>query len=275
MRRLFAFAAGFIATFVVITVLLVVYFYIAAPNRYNVLVIGSDQRGDERARSDVLFVISMPKAADEQPYFLTIPRDTKIEHDEYGLEKITHFYAFGERPDDGKVLGNVELTRSVVEDLLDIEVDATVEVTFQSFDEIITQMGGATVDGQSVNGAEALASVRDRFTDGRSDFDRQSDAREVMRSIMTKAKSPKNAKKLLAYFEDSEQARIDYKKVKGARFAAGMLIARRGSLEIGEMEEGALPGAGASIYTPDFGAELYYWVVDEPAMQELVDEHFK
>lgn len=275
MRRFFAFAAGFIATFVALTALVVVYFYIAAPDRYNVLVIGSDQRGDERARSDVLFVISMPKAADEKPYFLTIPRDTKIEHDEYGLEKITHFYAFGERPDDGKVLGNVELTRSVVEELLDIEVDATVEVTFQSFDEIITEMGGATVDGQTVNGQEALASVRDRFTDGRSDFDRQSDAREVMRSIMTKAKSPENAKKLLDYFEESEQARIDYKKVKGARFAAGMLIARRGSLEIGEMEEGALPGEGASIYTPDFGAELYYWVVDESAMKELVDEHFK
>lgn len=275
MRRFIAFGAGFITTFVVLTVLVVVYFYVAAPDRYNVLVIGSDQRGDERARSDVLFVMSIPKSADEKPFFLSIPRDTKIEHDEYGLEKITHFYAIGERPDDGKVLGSVDLTRSVVEDLLDIEVDATVEVTFQSFEEIVAEMGGVTINGQQVDEKQAIATIRDRFSDGRSDFDRQADEREVMRSLLTKAKTPENAKKLMAYFEDSEQARLEYKKVKAARFGAGMFIARRGKLELGEMEEESLPGESAYIYTPDFGTELYYWVVDEAAMKELVDEHLK
>jgi anionic cell wall polymer biosynthesis LytR-Cps2A-Psr (LCP) family protein len=275
MRRLIAFGAGFITIFVSITVLVAVYFYFAAPDRYNVLIIGSDQRADERARSDILFVLSMPKDADKEPFFLSIPRDTKIEHEEWGLEKITHFYALGERPDDGKVLGNVDLTQSVVEELLDIEVDATVEVTFQSFEEIVAEMGGATINGQQVDEREAIASIRDRFSDGRSDFDRQADSREVMRSLITKLKSPENAKTMLAYFEESEQARLDYKKVKGARFAAGMFLARRGKLEIGEMEEESVPGESAYLYTPDFGAELYYWIVDEPALSEIVDEHFR
>lgn len=275
MRRFIAFAAGFVTTCIAITVLIVFYFYIAAPDRYNVLIIGSDQRGDERARSDILFVLSVPKDADQKPFFLSIPRDTKIEHDEYGLQKITHFYAIGDRPDDGKVLGSVDLTKSVVEELLDIEIDATVEVTFQSFEEIVAEMGGATINGEQVDEQQAIASIRDRFSDGRSDFDRQADSREVMRSLLTKSKSPENAKKLMAYFEESDQARLEYKKVKAARFGAGMFIARRGKLELGEMEEESVPGESAYIYTPDFGTELYYWVADEAALEELVDDKLR
>ncbi|PIW36696.1 MAG: hypothetical protein COW24_03990 [Candidatus Kerfeldbacteria bacterium CG15_BIG_FIL_POST_REV_8_21_14_020_45_12] len=273
--RFLAFIIGLLLSWFVLAGALVVFLYVSAPDRYNVLVIGSDQRGTERARSDVLFVVSIPKKGKEKPYFLTIPRDTKIDHDEWGMQKITHFYALGDRSDDGKLLGNYTLTTSVVEDLLDIKVDATLEVTFGSFEEIIDSLGGATLNGKNVNGADALAVVRDRFTDGRSDFDRQADGREIFRSLLTKIKEPAKVKALQQFFADSNDARLTYSKTRLTHFLVGAGIARRGNVSIGEIEEGEVPGASARIYTPDFGKDLYYWVADEEELKLIVDEHFR
>lgn len=275
MNKFIAFLTGFLVTFfgAILVVLLIAYF--TGPSTYNVLVIGSDQRGTERARSDVLFVVSVPKNGDKNPFFLSIPRDTKIEHEEWGLQKITHFYALGDRPDDGKSLGNVELTQEVVEDLLGISIDATAEVTFSSFEELIDELDGVPLNGATANGAEALAVVRDRFTDDRSDFDRQDDSREVFRALLTKMKTPATAEEMLQYFADADQARLRYKKIKAFRFVVGAGIARGGSVEIGEMEEDSVPGESARIYTPDFAKELYYWIPDEEALNSLVDEKLR
>jgi len=273
-KKFNAFLFGFIATGIIIVVGGFIFFFVTSPKQYIVLVVGSDQRGTERARSDVLFVVSIPKDPQKKPFFLSIPRDTKVEDSEWGLQKITHFYALGERPDDGKMLGNIGLTTQAVEQLLDIHVDATVEVTFQSFQEIVNDLGGAIVNKKKVDGAEALAIVRDRFTSGRTDFSRQEDEREILRSLLTKVKSKEKVNTVMKYFDTSEQARIDYNKRKLVHFLFGAGIARRGKMTIGEMEEASLPGKGMKIYTPSFGKELYYWVLDEEATQKLVQEHF-
>jgi anionic cell wall polymer biosynthesis LytR-Cps2A-Psr (LCP) family protein len=248
--------------------------YLTAPKQYNVLVIGSDQRGTERARSDVLFVVSIPKDDDTQPVFLSIPRDSKVEHSKHGLQKITHFYALGERPDDGKLLGNVDLTREAVEDLLDLKMDATVEFTFESFGEIVNGAGGVTLDGKQVDAEAALAQIRDRFTEGRSDFDRQEDEREVFRAMLTKMKSPSKVRELYDYFQESENARLHINKTRAAHFLYGAGIARKGNVSIGEMKQLSVPGKGERIYTPSFGKALYYWVVDEEALRKLIEENF-
>jgi anionic cell wall polymer biosynthesis LytR-Cps2A-Psr (LCP) family protein len=258
-----------------VLVLVILGLYFTAPSNYNILVIGSDQRGDERARSDVLFIVSMPKSGSKQPVFLSIPRDTKIDHKEHGLQKITHFYSMGERTEKDKKLGNRILTTEVVEDLLDVKVDATLEVTFDSFQEIIDSVDGVSLEGKEATGSQALARIRDRFTEGRSDFDRQANEREVFRGILTKVKSPTKARALYDYFETSDKAHVTFDKVKLARFAFGAGIARRGNISIGEMKEVEMPGESARIYTPSFGKSLYYWVVDEEELKTLVDENLK
>lgn len=257
------------------TFLVFVFFYLTAPSNFNALVIGSDQRGDERARSDVMFVVSIPKSGDKQPVFLSVPRDTKVDDKEYGLQKMTHFYAMGDRTDPNKKLGNRTLTQEKVEDLLDIKVDATLEVTFDSFQEIIDSVDGVSLEGKDATGSQALARIRDRFTEGRSDFDRQANEREVFRGILTKVKSPKKARALYDYFQSSDKANLEFDKVKLARFAFGAGIARRGDVGIGEMKELEIPGKGEKIYTPSFGKALYYWVVDEPELKKIVDENLK
>lgn len=283
-----------LAIIAVAFVALIFLLYITAPKQYNVLVVGSDQRGTERARSDVLFVVSVPKSGKKQPVFLSIPRDTKIEHEEYGLQKINHMYVYGDRPDDGKLLGNIDLTQQAVQELLDIKMDATIEVTFSSFAELVDLVGGAVIGeaagstgqtfngvdtsalrGQELSGEEALLVIRDRFTGGRSDFDRQSDEREILRSMLTKVKKPDVVRSVLDYFDTSENARLHFKKRKLIHFLYGAGIARKGKVSIGEMVEESVPGAGGRLYTPDFGKELYYWIPDEAALQEIVEEHLK
>jgi len=292
MNKRKTFIIGSIIGFIAIGFLTMFFFDVIAPSQYTVLFVGSDQRGTERARSDVMFIVTIPKKADAEPFFLSIPRDTKVEHEEWGLQKMTHFYVLGDRPDDGKLLGNIDLTRTAVEDLLDIKIDATIEVTFESFAEIVDVIGGASVSSRAstgqkfdgvdtaaltsgaLSGEEALVVIRDRFTGGRSDFDRQADAREILRSLITQVKDPAVIKEVLAYFKDSDQARLDFKQTKLIRFLIGAGVSRKGKVSIGEMSEDTIPGQGGRIYTPDFGKELYYWIPDEEALQELVQEHF-
>lgn len=273
--RIPAFIAGFILTFLVLCGVTATLAYVTAPSQYHVLIVGSDQRGSERARSDVLFLVSLPKDSSQQPYMLSIPRDTKIEHDEYGLQKITHFYALGERLDDGKELGNIDLTASVVEELLGTHVDASLEVTFNSFQDILTTLGGAVIDGKTIDADAALAIVRDRFTEGRSDFSRQADEREIFRSTLTKMKDISNAKKILNLAKTSSDIRIRYDRSQLIRFLIGAGISRKGHIELGEIEEAELPGSGGRMYTPDFGKELYYWIPDTAAIETLREEHFQ
>ncbi|MFH1781174.1 MAG: hypothetical protein ABH835_00960, partial [Patescibacteria group bacterium] len=70
-------------------------------------------------------------------------------------------------------------------------------------------------------------------------------------------------------------ARLKFDKVKSVLFGAAFVIGHRGQLNLGEMNEVILPGKGERIYTPAFGKELYYWVLDEEELDEVVKENLK
>lgn len=258
----------------IIIVAIVAIGYLLMPDYYRLLVIGSDQRGTERSRSDVLMVIAIPKSAKNDMNIVMVPRDTFIEDEEFGMQKLTHFYALGERT-DSEILGNLEKTQEVVEDLLGVKMSATVEVTFESFIEIVDALGGADVGGEHVDGAEAKEMVHNRFEQASGDFGRAENQREILRNLVTRAKSYDNAKMVLEYFETSEKARLKFDKVKSVLFGVAFVIGHRGQLELGEMNEVILPGKGERIYTPAFGKELYYWVLDEDELKETVNENLK
>ncbi|MFH1537266.1 MAG: LCP family protein [Patescibacteria group bacterium] len=259
---------------ILVVALLVVIGYLLMPDYYKVLVIGSDQREMERSRSDVLMVIAVPKSSKNFMNIIMVPRDTKIEHKEWGMQKITHLYFLGERT-DSEVLGNLDATQETVEDLLDIKMDATVEVTFESFIEIVDKLGGVDVGGEHVDGADAKEMVHNRFVQETGDFGRAENQREILRNLVTRAKSYENAKMVMDYFDTSEKARLRFNKTKAVMFGAAFFIGHRGRLSLGEMHEEILPGSNGRIYTPDFGKELYYWILDEEGVKEMVDEYLK
>lgn len=248
--------------------------YFLMPDYYRVLIIGSDLRGTERSRSDSLMVVAVPKSSKNNVNIVMVPRDTYVEHDEFGVQKLTHFYALGERT-DSEVLGNLDLTREVVEDILNVKMDATVEVTFDSFIEIVDLLGGVNTDEGHVDGAEAKEMVHNRMVQAEGDFGRAENQRAILQDIMKKGKSVEGAKTIYNYFQEADRARLRFDKVKTGLFGAAFLIGHRGRPSLGEVNEEVLPGYGDRIYTPAFGKELYYWVLDEEDTEEIVKEHLK
>ncbi|MBU1167081.1 LCP family protein [Patescibacteria group bacterium] len=269
-------ALGCFVTVIVLVLIVVLGLYLiykTAPDRYNVLIVGTDQREEERSRSDVLMVFSIPKNPKKQTTLLTIPRDTKVEIPGEGLDKITHAYVFGDR-EEGEKLGSVDLTKETVENFLDIKIDATVEFNFKSFAEIVDMLGGVAVDGQTLDGEKALEIVRDRYRAG-GDFARTADQREVFSGLLDKIKNQSNLEEVTNYIGSSKDARLDYNKNRLIRFGAAFMLRRYGRLTLGNIKEEVIPGSGGNSYSEKFGQNLYFWNPDEAELQEMIKRGLK
>lgn len=139
--------------------------------KVNILIIGSDIRPkDEISRSDTLIVGSFDFKAGTAN-LLSIPRDTRVPIPGHGKDKINHAYAYG----------GLALTEQTVEDFLEIKIDRTIEINFDSFKNIVDKIGGINIDveqkmyypeegidlikgNQTLNGTDALSYVRFRGT---------------------------------------------------------------------------------------------------------------
>lgn len=263
----------FLAILVLLIGFIALGLYVDAPDRYNVLIIGSDQRGTERARSDVLMVFSIPKDPRRPASLLTIPRDTRVEVPGYGTQKITHAYALGERT-DGSVLGNRELVAQTISAFLGITVHATLEFTFESFKSIVDAEGGIRTAEGILSGDDALALVRDRYREG-GDFARAEDQREIFLQLFQTIHSFKDIQRFQRYIAASNQSAVHYEPGPTIQFGFAAGIRRYGRIAIGDVRTEVVPGSGQSIYTPEFGKDLYYWVPDEPRLQETTTELFQ
>ena len=247
-------------------------FYLSQPRFYHILVIGSDQRNNEPARSDALMIVSIPKSKKDPLSLVMVPRDTKMEDADYGLQKITHFYAMWD--DSVERMGNVELTESKVEELLDIEIHGTIEVTFDSFTDIVDTVGGVDISMGHVDGKEAQELIHNRFVQAAGDFGRAAEQREIFKAVLQKAKNPVIARQLYEYLQTSEQARLRLSKSSLISFGIAYLLGHR-NLTIPEIEEQVLPGEGQRIYTPSFDKSLYYWVLNDAETQTLIDTYLQ
>ncbi|MBI3963623.1 MAG: LCP family protein [Candidatus Kerfeldbacteria bacterium] len=247
--------------------------YVDAPDRYNVLIIGSDQRDTERARSDVLMVFSIPKDPRDQTSLLTVPRDTRVEVPGYGTQKITHAYALGDRP-EGSVLGNRDLVVQTVSTFLDIPIHATLEFTFESFKSIIDAEGGIRTAEGLLSGDDALALVRDRYREG-GDFARTEDQRGIFLQLFQTIHSLKDIQRFQRYIAASNQAAVRYEPGPTIQFGFAAGIRRYGRIAIGDVRTEVVPGSGQSIYTPEFDKDLSYWVPNDQRLRELVTELFR
>ena len=164
---------------------------------FSVLLLGVDQRANDRGRSDTMIVLTVnPKQNSVK--MLSIPRDTRTTIIGKGKEdKINHAYAFG----------GVEMSMNTVENLLDIPVDYYVQVNMEGFKDIVDAVGGVTVqntldfkfegkhftEGQlKLTGEDALKYSRMRKQDPRGDFGRQDRQKEIIRGVISEGASLKS-----------------------------------------------------------------------------------
>ncbi|WP_264449087.1 LytR family transcriptional regulator [Bacillus cereus] len=160
----------------------------------SILLLGADERGEDKGRSDSLMVITLnPK--NNSIKTVSIPRDTYTEIVGKGKsDKINHAYAFG----------GVDMSVSTVEKFLNIPINYYIEVNMEGFKDIVDAVGGVDVNNDldftsrdthfnkgniHLNGEEALKYTRMRYEDPRGDFGRQMRQRQVMQAVIKKGAS--------------------------------------------------------------------------------------
>lgn len=159
----------------------------------NVLLMGSDARGDEDARSDALMIGHYNQQTNEVK-LVSLMRDTYVEIPDYGMQKINAAF----------FLGGPELVRKTVKHNFDVDVHYYATVNFEGFAKIVDviapdgievnipyQMShgiGMTLEPgqQRLNGEELLAYVRFPH-DIHSDFGRVERQQEALSKLKDQA----------------------------------------------------------------------------------------
>lgn len=159
---------------------------------FTVLVLGVDERQNDRGRSDVMIFLAVNPAKKSMLMF-NIPRDTRTNIVGHGsVDKINHAYAFG----------GVDMSIRSVEEFLQIPVDHYIKVNMEGFSRIINSLGGVKVrnglafdyEGHHfpkgelhLSGEEALAYSRMRYEDPRGDLGRNERQRAILKELIDNA----------------------------------------------------------------------------------------
>ena len=159
----------------------------------NIVILGVDSRDNSysNTRSDCIIIASINKKTNDVK-LTSVYRDTYVNIDGYGLDKITHAYAYG----------GPELAMSTLNKNLDLNITEFVTVNFETVETIVDAVGGISLTitdaeaGQiglnsggtyNLDGEEALAYSRIRKID--SDYKRTERMRTVLEAVFDKIKS--------------------------------------------------------------------------------------
>ncbi|MBR4072399.1 MAG: LCP family protein, partial [Clostridia bacterium] len=190
----------------------------------NIALLGIDSREDsEIGRADAVLVLSVDKN-NNKIKLTSIARDSYMEIEGHGADKLTHAYAYGRS----------ELTVKTLNQNLSLEINDYVMVNFYGFSHIIDYVGGVTVEVddkelrelnrnimpytakemgvesqpvsnagvQKLNGLQALCYARIRHID--DDIERGNRQKEVLSALLSSVKNinplnlPELAKMIMA-----------------------------------------------------------------------------
>ncbi|MBO7747794.1 LCP family protein [Paenibacillus sp. MWE-103] len=239
---------------------------------FTVLVLGVDQRANDRGRSDTIIVLTVNPAKNSILMF-NIPRDTRTTIVGHGtVDKINHAYAFG----------GVPMSINTIENFIDYPIDYYVKVNMEGFSRLIDIVGGVEVDNPfafdyidhhfdqghlQLNGDEALLYSRMRYDDPRGDFGRNTRQRDLLRGIMKNTmniSSITHVNSLLRELGDSVKTDITFKEMKS--FVANYRP------EINKIDTVEVQGKGQTIN------KIWYYIVDDKERERvhaLIKEHLQ
>jgi LCP family protein required for cell wall assembly len=157
--------------------------------KYNVLMLGIDARGEELSRTDTIMIAQYDEKTKDTK-LVSIMRDSYVEIPGYGYNKINAAHAFG----------GVELLRKTIKHNFDVDLHYYAIVDFQSFPKVVDVAfpDGVKIDvekdmskginnalsagKQTLNGEQLLDYVRFR-QDSESDFGRVRRQQEVLKVL--------------------------------------------------------------------------------------------
>ncbi|MDP3013567.1 MAG: LCP family protein, partial [Candidatus Subteraquimicrobiales bacterium] len=169
----------------------------------NILILGSDSRGEKGARSDTIIFLRL-NTEQQKAQLVSIPRDSRVSIPEHGVRKINAAYS----------LGGPSLAIETVQNLLGLPVHHYVEIDFQGFKHLVDAVDGVWVnvekpirdhfDGkpqvlkvgyQKLNGTQALIYVRTR-KDPTGDFARMERQQNFLKALLKEVCQLKSTLKL-------------------------------------------------------------------------------
>lgn len=239
---------------------------------FTVLVLGVDQRENDRGRSDSMIFLTV-NPAKQSILMFNIPRDTRTEIVGHGtVDKINHAYAFG----------GVNMSVKTVEHFLDYPVNYYIKVNMEGFAHLIDSMGGVEVNNPfsfyyeghqfdqgdlNLNGEEALLYSRMRYDDPRGDMGRNSRQRQILKQVIKNSLKITNVVKiesLLGDVGDSVKTDITFDDMKA------FLTNYRTDLK--EIDQVEISGQGERIK-----GIWYYSVSDKERsrIHNLIKEHLQ
>jgi LCP family protein required for cell wall assembly len=132
-----------------------------------------------------------------RPVLISIPRDSYVPIPGFGYNKINAALGFG----------GPSLLVKTVENVTGLRINHYVGIGFLGLDNVVNQVGGVTIclsapmhdidsganfkaGCQTMNGAQALAFVRDRHSFADEDLQRMQDQRAFLKALLDKATSP-------------------------------------------------------------------------------------
>lgn len=174
----------------------------------NIAIFGVDSRSSdfgEGNRSDCIIIASLNNATKEVK-LVSVYRDTYVQIDRYGLDKITHAYSYGEAP----------LALATLNTNFDLNIKEFVTVNFDAVVEAVDLLGGVDINVeaneinylngyqketskvtgkpivkvtqaglQTLNGVQAVSYGRIRYTEG-GDYKRAERMRDVIEAMLKK-----------------------------------------------------------------------------------------
>ena len=165
-------------------------------NYRNIAILGIDSREDTYSkgnRSDCIIIASINNDT-KQVKMVSVYRDTYVQIEGYGLDKITHAYSYG----------GAELALNTLNTNLDLNIEEFVVVNFEAVKEAVDDIDGVTMQitdeevshipgiekagTYNLTGEQALAYARIRHAEG-GDYKRTERMRDVIAAIVEKVKT--------------------------------------------------------------------------------------
>ena len=162
----------------------------------NIAIFGIDSREDtydKGNRSDCIIIASINNKTKDVK-LVSVYRDTYVQVEGHGLDKITHAYSYGEAP----------LAIKTLNTNLDLNIKEFVTVNFDAVKEIIDDIGGISMNitaeevphisgitkagTYNLTGEQALAYARIRYATG-GDYKRTERMRDVLTAVVNKVKT--------------------------------------------------------------------------------------
>lgn len=159
----------------------------------TIALFGLDSRDSsfENSRSDCIILVSINKRTNDVK-LTSVYRDTYVDIEGHGLDKITHAYAYG-GPELAVNTLNKNLDLNITEfvtvnfDTVETIVDSINGITLSITDAEASQIGFSSGGTYTLDGKEALSYARIRKID--SDYKRTERMRTVLEAVVNKVKS--------------------------------------------------------------------------------------